>query len=130
MPISSDPMELFSLFFFLFSLFFDDEVVSHIVTETYTQQCLANTSTMWNTTSSEIRAYTGFQILMGINQLPEMRDYQKMRSYFTTPLHLRSLEAGLRRLAAISISLTTASYLRGQNRGIAGYRKLNPSSLQ
>lgn len=69
-PISSDPMELFSLFF-------DDEVVSHIVTETntYAQQCLANTSTMWHTTASEIRAYIGFQILMGINQLPEIRDY-------------------------------------------------------
>lgn len=61
----------------LFSLFFDDEVVSHIVTETntYAQQCLANTSTMWHTTASEIRAYIGFQILMGINQLPEIRDY-------------------------------------------------------
>ena len=69
-PISSDPMELFSLFF-------DDKVVSHIVTETntYAQQCLANTSTVWQTTASEIRAYIGFQILMGINQLPEIRDY-------------------------------------------------------
>ena len=50
----------------LFSLFFDDEVFSHIVTETnaYAQQCfkLANTSTMWHTTASEIRAYIEFQI--------------------------------------------------------------------
>ena len=52
-PISSNPMELFSMFF-------DKEVVSHIITETYryAQQCLANTSTMWHTTASEIRAHT------------------------------------------------------------------------
>ena len=58
-------------------LLFDDDVVGHIVTETntYAQQCLANTSMMWHTTSSKIRAYIGFQILMGISQLPEMRDY-------------------------------------------------------
>ena len=63
-PISSDPMQLFSLSF-------DDEVVSHIVTETdtYAQQCLANTSTMWHTMASEMKAYIGFQILTGIKQL-------------------------------------------------------------
>ena len=61
----------------LFSLFFDDKVVSHIVTETntYAQQCLASSSTVWQTTASEIRAYIGLQILMGINQLLEIRDY-------------------------------------------------------
>ena len=69
-PISSDPRELFSLFF-------DDEVIDLIVRETnvYAQQCLVNTTTTWSTTSDEIRAYIGFYILMGINCLPEIRDY-------------------------------------------------------
>ena len=69
-PISSDPRELFSLFF-------DDEVIDLIVRETnvYAQQCLVNTTTTWSTTSDEIRAYIGFYILMGINHLPEIRDY-------------------------------------------------------
>ena len=69
-PISSDPRELFSLFF-------DDEVIDLIVRETnmYAQQCLVNTTTMWSTTSDEIRAYIGFYLLMGINRLPEIWDY-------------------------------------------------------
>ena len=29
----------------------------------------------WSTDAQEIRAYMGFMILMGINQLPEIRDY-------------------------------------------------------
>ena len=69
-PISSDPRELFSLFF-------DDEVIDLIVRQTnvYAQQCLVNTTTTWSTTSDEIRAYIGFYILMGTNRLPEIRDY-------------------------------------------------------
>ena len=117
----------------LFSLFFDDEVVGHIVTETntYVQQCLANSSTMWQTTASEMRAYIGFQILMGINQLPEIRDnWAKTTSCIMIPLHHRSLATGLRRSADNFIWLTTASYLQGENRSTAGYRKCNPLSLQ
>ena len=30
---------------------------------------------MWETDANEIRAYMGFMILMGINKLPEIRDY-------------------------------------------------------
>ena len=69
-PISSDPLQLFSLFF-------DDEVVGVVVTETnrYAQQCLAGTTRTWSTEADEIRAYVGFNILMGINWLPEIRDY-------------------------------------------------------
>ena len=117
----------------LFSLFFDDKVVSHIVTETntYAKQCLANTSTVWQTTASEIRAYIGFQILMGINQLPEIRNYWAKDD----KLHYNSIASQISRnrfeeIADIFIWLTTASYLQGENQGIAGCRKCNPSSLQ
>jgi hypothetical protein len=69
-PISSNPIELFSLFF-------DDEVIDFIVRETnlYAQQCLAETTKTWSTNAAEIRAYIGFNILMGIVRLPEIRDY-------------------------------------------------------
>ena len=36
---------------------------------------MVNATTTWSTTSDEIRAYIGFHILMGINCLPEIRDY-------------------------------------------------------
>lgn len=66
--ISSDPMELFSLFF-------DDNVIALIVRETnrYASQCRGNEQ--WKTNPAEIRAYLGFNVLMGINHLPEIRDY-------------------------------------------------------
>ena len=69
-PTSSNPMELFSLFF-------DDEVIGTIVRETnrYAEQCLADTTKTWSTNAAEIRAYIGFNMLMGINRLPEIRDY-------------------------------------------------------
>ena len=69
-PISSDPKELFSLFL-------GDEVIDLIVKETnlYATQCLAETTETWSTTAAEIKAYIGFHILMGINRLPEVRDY-------------------------------------------------------
>ena len=125
-PISSDPMELFSLFF-------DDEVVGHIITETntYDQQCLANSSTMWQTTASEIRAYIGFQILMGINQLPEIRDYwAKDDKLQYDPIASRISRNRFEEISRYLHLLTTASYLQGENRGTAGYRKCNPLSLQ
>ena len=67
-PISADPLELFSLFF-------DNVVIDLIVRETnrYAAQCRGDDT--WETNAEEIRAYLGFQILMGINQLPEIRDY-------------------------------------------------------
>lgn len=34
----------------------------------------------WKTNTEEIRAYFGFNILMGINQLPEIRDYWSTNS--------------------------------------------------
>ena len=58
--ISSDPRELFSLLL-------DDTVVGLIVTETnrYAEQCLAESARVWSTNAEEIRAYIGFNILMG-----------------------------------------------------------------
>ena len=69
-PLPSDPLGLFSLFF-------DDTLMNLIVTETnrYAEQTLQGTGKEWSTDAAEIRAYMGFMILMGINQLPEIRDY-------------------------------------------------------
>ena len=69
-PITHDPKELFLLFL-------DDDVVDLIDRETnmYAEQCLAETGGTWSTTAVEIRECIGFHILMGINRIPEMRDY-------------------------------------------------------
>ena len=37
---------------------------------------------MWSTNAEEIRVYMGFMILMGINHLPEIRDYWSVSEYF------------------------------------------------
>ena len=73
--LPSDPLGLFSLFF-------DDTLVDLIVEETnrYAEQTLQGTKE-WSTDAAEIRAYMGFMILMGINQLPEIRDYWSMNEY-------------------------------------------------
>ena len=72
-PLPSDPLGLFSLFF-------DDTLVDLIVEETnrYVEQTLQGTDKEWST---EIRAYMGFMILMGINKLPEIRDYWSTNEY-------------------------------------------------
>ena len=44
-------------------------------TNRYAEQCLRGKNKVWSTTVEEIRAYMGFTILMGINRLPEIRDY-------------------------------------------------------
>ena len=61
-PLPHDPLGIFSLFF-------DDQLVGMIVEETN------RTNKQWSTNADEIRAYMGFMILMGINHLPEIRDY-------------------------------------------------------
>ena len=71
-PISREPLEMFQHFF-------TDDLLSLIVRETnrYAAQCLAatnNTST-WETNLEEVKAYLGFMVVMGINRLPEIRDY-------------------------------------------------------
>ena len=67
----------------LFSLFFDDSLISLIVDETnrYAEQSLRGKNKEWSTDADEIRAYMGFMILMGINQLPEIRDYWSTNEY-------------------------------------------------
>ena len=82
-PTSRDPLEMFSHFF-------DHGLLSDIVRETnrYPVQCLAaaNSHAMWTTTVEELKAYLGFMIVMGINRLPEIRDYwstdEKMHNTF------------------------------------------------
>ena len=75
-PLPSDPLGLFSLFF-------DDTLVDLIVEETnkYAELTLRGTDKEWSTDSQEIRAYMGFMILMGINKLPEIRDYWSTNKY-------------------------------------------------
>lgn len=67
-PISRDPLEMFSHYF-------DNDIIDLVVRETNRFAALANTGTTWETGAEEIRAYLGFHILMGINRLPEIRDY-------------------------------------------------------
>ena len=54
-----------------------------IVDETnrYAQQSLQGTEKEWSTNAEEIRAYLGIMILMGINRLPEIRDYWSNNEY-------------------------------------------------
>ena len=81
--LERDPLEMFSHFF-------DHGLLSDIVRETnrYAAQCLAaaNSHATWTTTVEELKAYLGFMIVMGINRLPEIRDYwstdEKMHNAF------------------------------------------------
>ena len=58
--------------------------MSLIVNETnrYAEQTLQGTNKEWSTNEEEIQAYVGFMILMGINHLPEIRDYWSVSEYF------------------------------------------------
>ena len=66
---SRDPLEMFSHYF-------DDDIIGLVVreTNTFAAQTLGDTTT-WETNAAEIKAYLGFQLLMGINRLSEIRDY-------------------------------------------------------
>ena len=116
-PITRDPKELFSLFV-------GDEVVDHIVreTNTYAEQCLAETGETWSTTAAEIRAYIGFHILMGINRLPEMRDYwAKDEKLHYSPIASRISHS---RFEAITRHLHFADNRKLPSRGEPGYNRL------
>ena len=73
-PISDDPLELFSSFF-------TDELLEAIAQETncYAARYLAthqpDNTPEWHTNVEELKAYLGFMVLMGINELPEIWDY-------------------------------------------------------
>ena len=70
--MSSDPLTLFGMYF-------TDKVINLIVQEMnhYTQHVLAakGSDKVMSTNAAEIKAYFVFCILMGINRLPEIRDY-------------------------------------------------------
>ena len=57
--------------------FFDDTLIDLTVRETnrFAEQSLRGTGKQWSTNADEIKVYMGFQILMVINDLPEIRDY-------------------------------------------------------
>ena len=93
----------------IFSLFFDDNLVGMIVEETnhYAEQCLQESNKQWSTNAEEVRAYL---ILMGINRLPEIRDYWSTdKSLRYTPIG--SVKTGSRRSRGTSTSSTMTSYL-------------------
>ena len=74
-----------------FLTLFTHEFLEHIVRETnrYAEQCISATHQgdgpppTWTTTLGEVKAFIGFAILMGINELPEIRDYWSTND----PLH-------------------------------------------
>ena len=69
---------------------FTPQLMKHIVVETnrFTSLCVSATHRgdgpilTWETSVDELKAYFGFQILMGFNRLPEIRDYWSTNSYF------------------------------------------------
>ena len=89
-PTSRDPLEMFCHFF-------DHGLLSVRETNRYAEQCLAaqNSSATWTTSVEELKAYLGFMIVMGINRLPEIRDYwstdDKLHNTFIADLPLPAL---------------------------------------
>ena len=63
----------------MFLQFFTQEVLTRIVRETnrYTAQGLsaANSNSTWVTDLTEMKAFLGFMVVIGVNWLPEIRDY-------------------------------------------------------
>ena len=116
-PISTDPAELFRLFF-------TDEIVHNIVCETnrYAAQCLEGRPTTWTTTDEEVRAYFGFCILMGLVREPEIRDYcSNDDTFYYSPVAGR---ISRRRFEEISRYLHFVDNSHLPPRGAAGYHRL------
>ena len=114
----------------MFSCFFTEEVLHVIVNETnrFAAQCLAatNSNTTWSTDISEIQAYFGFMVVMGLNQLPEIRDYwstdSKLNNQFISSRITR------KRFEEISRYLhlwTTQPCLQGMSLSTIAYRRYN-----
>lgn len=105
-----------------FGLLFDDNIIDTIVTETnrYASQVLPPTK-HWTTTAEEIRAYLGFAILMGINELPEIRDYWSRDPY----LHYSPIADRISRdrFEEISRYLHFADNNKLPKRGESGYSR-------
>jgi len=106
----------------LFSLF-DGNVIDLIVIETnrYASQCRGDDD-IWETNAEEIRAYFGFYVLMGINHLPEIRDYwSKDEKLHYSPVADR---ISRRRFEEISRYLHFADNTTLPARGEDGYERL------
>ena len=74
MPVSRDPLECFSHFF-------NDQLLIVEETNRYAAQCLeGNRESTWETDVAELKAYFGIMIVMGVNKLPEIRDYWSLDS--------------------------------------------------
>ena len=104
-----------------------------IVEETnrYAEQTLQGTDKEWSTDAAEIRAYMGFMILMGINKLPEIRDYWSTNEYlhYAPCAHCRqSLETALSRLPATSTSRITTRSHQEEKKATPGCRRWIQSS--
>ncbi len=78
-PISSNPLDIFSLFF-------TEELLNIIVvhTNTYASQTMTDcqAETFTEITAVELKAYIGFCILMGMVRLPSIDDYWKRNPIF------------------------------------------------
>ncbi len=75
------PSSLVQIFF----LFFTDELLTGIVTETnrYARLCLKEKYDSWEIiTLEEIKAYFGLMIIMGIVKLPALADYWRKNEFF------------------------------------------------
>ena len=77
-PITADPASLFSLFF-------TNDLVSKIVTETNRYAALCRGDDIWATNAEELKAFFGFQILMGISKKPDRRDYWSLDERLNYP---------------------------------------------
>lgn len=81
-PISTSPVEVFTLFF-------TDNIVTHIVEQSnlYAKQVLGEERYVeWEKISAtELRAYFGFKILMGLYPKPAVRDYWKRDPFVNYP---------------------------------------------
>ena len=124
-PVSSDPLSVFDLYF-------TEDNIDLIVQETnrYAEQVLAakGSDKQWSTNAQEIRAYFGFTILMGINRLPELRDY-----WSTNPnLHYAPITGKISRdhfeeITRYLHSSTMTCFLHVVSQASAGYRKWSPA---
>ena len=106
----------------LFSLFFGDDIIDLIVRETNRYAALCRGDNTWQTTHEEIKAYLGFHVLMGINRLPEIRDYWANDEC----LHYAPIAKRIARLRFEQISryLHFADNSTLPARGMEGYNRL------
>lgn len=81
----------------VFELFFSDNLIQLIVTESnrYAEEVMGSQKfAQWTKlTVDEVKAFLGFSILMGINQLPAVKDYWKKSEY----LHYSPVADGIPR---------------------------------